>query len=257
MLREAKMLKGCVVRAEDGPIGRVDGVFFDDQSWGVRYLVVDTGGLLSDEKVLILPDFVEEINEAMPASVRVSLTREQVEKSPCVEADRPVAAQQEVDYYAYHGAAPYWGAWEAAGWGVSGPGFPPYTRPDAEAGAEERGDPHLRSSTEVRGYAIRSRDRTIGHVEDFIVDDQDWEIRYVIVDTRDWLPGKKVPLSAAWVSGISWAGAEIEVDLMAEEIRSAPEWSPGTTINRQYETELHAHFGRTPYWIRRRDNVNR
>lgn len=107
----------------------------------------------------------------------------------------------------------------------------------------------------MRGYAIRSRDRTIGHVEDFILDDRDWQIRYVIADTRDWLPGKKVPISAAWVCGISRAGAEVEVDLTAEEIRSAPEWSPGTTMDRRYETELHAHYGRTPYWVPRRDNA--
>lgn len=120
MLRAAKQLKGCLIRAEDGPMGRMGGVYFDDESWGVRYLVVDTGGLLPAEKVLILPDSVEGISEAMPASVRVDLTRQQVEKSPPVEADRPVAAQQEADYYAYHGAASYWGPGRPPGGGYPG-----------------------------------------------------------------------------------------------------------------------------------------
>lgn len=253
MLREAKMLKGCPVRAEDGPAGRVGGVLFDDADWGVRYLVVDTGGLLPGESVLILPDSVEEIDEALPASVRVRLTRGQIWDSPPIEADRPVAAQQEADHHAHHGTDR--GAWEAAGWGLSVPVFPLYPD-DAETGTGAQGNPHLRSSREVRGYAVRSRGRTVGHVEDFVFDDRGREIRYLIVDTRDWLPGRKTPISSAWVSNISWADAEVEVDLTAEELHAALAWSPGTAIDRRYETELHARYGRTPYWLRRRDNAD-
>ncbi len=247
MLRETKMLEGCLVRAEDGPAGRVVGVLFDDESWGVRYLAVDTGGLLPGERVLMLPDFVEAVNEAMPANVRVRITQEQVGESPPVGADRPVSARQEADYYAHLASVPYWGA--------SVPVFPLYVDPEVAGG--EDGDPHLRSAKEVRGYAIRTADRTIGHVQDLIYDDRDWMVRYLIVGTRDWLPGKKVPVSTDWVSGISWSGAEVRLDLAADEIQSAPEWRPGTVMDRRHETELHAHYGRTPYWIRRQDDSNR
>lgn len=243
MLRETKMLEGCLILADDGPAGRVAGVLFDDESWGVRYLVVDTGGLLSGERVLMLPDFVEAVNEAMPASVRVGITQEQLRESPPVSADRPVSARQEADYYAHLAAAPYWGA--------PVPVFPLYVDPEF---GEEDGDPHLRSAKEARGYAVRAADRTIGHVEDLIYDDRDWVVRYLIVDTRDWLPGKNVPVSADWVAGIGWSGAEIGLDLAADEIRSAPGWRPGTVMDRRYETELHAHYGRTPYWIRRQED---
>ena len=240
MLRETKMLEGCLVRAENGPAGRVVGVLFDDETWGVRYLVVDTGGRLPGERVLMLPGFVEGVNEAMPANVEVGLTREQVWESPPVGADRPVSARQEADYYAYLATAPYWGS--------AVPVFPLYV--DSQVGREEEGDPHLRSAKEVRGYAVRSGDRSIGHVEDLVYDDRHWEIRYLIVDTRDWLPGKKVPVSVDWASGVSPFDGRVEVDLTAEEIRSAPGWEPGTVIDRRYETELHVHYGRTPYWVR-------
>lgn len=247
MLRETKMLEGCLVRAEDGPAGRVAGALFDDEGWGVRYLVVDTGGRLPGERVLMLPDFVEAVNEAMPASVRVGLTREQVWESPPVEADRPVSAQQEADYYAQLAAAPYWGA--------SVPVFPLYV--DPEVGGEGDRDPHLRNAKEVRGYEILTADRPIGHVRDLIYDDRDWAIRYLIVDTRGWLPGKMVPVSVDWVSRVSRSGAEVGLDLASDEIQSAPEWRPGTVMDRRYETELHAHYGRTPYWIRRQDDAVR
>lgn len=89
------------------------------------------------------------------------------------------------------------------------------------------------------------------------MDDRDWAIRYLICDTRDWLPGKKVPFPAARVSGISWAGTVAEVDLTPHEIRTAPEWRAGMTMDRRYETEVHAHYGRTPYWVGRHDDANR
>jgi len=208
VLRETKALEGCLVRAADGLAGRVDAALFDDESWSVRYLVVDTGGRLPGERVLMLPGFVEGVNEAMPTSVEVGLTREQVWESPAVEADRPVSVRQEADYYAYLAAAPYWGA--------SVPVFPLYV--DPETVEEEDGDPHLRSAGEVRGYTVRSGEgRSIGHVEALIYDDHDWTVRYLIVDTRDWLPGKKVPVSAEWVLGVSPSGARVDVDLTDKE----------------------------------------
>lgn len=246
MLRETKMLEGCLIRADDGLAGRVGGVLFDDESWAVRYLIVDTGGRLPGRRVLMLPGFVEGVNEAMPASVRVGLTREQVWESPPVEPGRPVSAWQEADHYAHLAAAPYWGA--------SVPVFPLYV--DPEVGGQEGGDPRLRTAREVRGYAVRSGDRSVGHVEDLIYDDHDWTVRYLVVDTRDRLPGKKVPVSADWILGIGRSGAEVELDLTAEEIRAAPGWKPGTVIDRRYETELHAHYGRMPYWVGRRDKPN-
>ena len=248
MLRETKMLEGSLVRAEDGPAGRVAGVLFDDEGWAVRYLVVDTGGRLPGERVLMLPDFVEGVNEAMPASIDVGLTREQLWESPPVEADRPVSARQEADYYAYLAGAPYWGA--------SVPVFPLYVDPGA--GTEEGGDAHLRSAKEVRGYAVLSGEgRPIGHVEGIVYDDAGWAVRYLIADTRDWLPGKKVPVSADWVLDVSSSAAQIEVDLTAEEMHTAPAWEPGTVMDRRYETELHAHYGRTPYWVRQQGNSTR
>ncbi len=243
MLREMRMLEGCLVRAKDGLAGRVAEVLFDDEIWGVRYLLVDTGGRLPGRRVLMLPNFVEGVSAAMPASIRVRIAQRQVWESPLVHADRPVSARQEAAYYAHLYATSYWD--------LPVPVFPLYVDPeDVDPGDV---DPYLRSAREARGYTIRTQDRPIGHVEDLIYDDEDWTVRYLIVDTRDWLPGKKVPVSVEWVTRISWSGAEVGLDLAADEIRSAPEWRPGTVIDRRYETELHAHYGRTPYWVRRQD----
>ncbi len=117
--------------------------------------------------------------------------------------------------------------------------------------AEERGDPHLRSTKEVEGYYIRATDGEIGHVEDFVVDDEEWAIRYVVVDTRNWLPGRKVLVSPRWISHLSWPQKEVYVDLTRDETKSAPEWDPDAPLDRQYEMRLHEHYGRPPYWVYR------
>ncbi len=120
---------------------------------------------------------------------------------------------------------------------------------EGEAIFEERGDPHLRSTKEVAGYRIGAADGEVGHVEDFVVDDEEWAIRYLGVDTRNWLPGKKVLVSPRWVSEVSWTRREVYTDLESSEIKSAPEWDPDAPIDYEYEIRLHEHYGRPPYWL--------
>jgi sporulation protein YlmC with PRC-barrel domain len=239
-----KDLRGYSVYATDGNVGGVSDLYFDDESWAIRYLVVKAGGRISNRKVLVSPDFVSEVDGDVMV-LRVKLSREQVENGPGIEADRPVAAQQEADYYAYYGAMPYWGG--------SGPApeltGAPYTNAYPAGPGAGRGDPHLRSAREVEGYRIRSMDGEIGHVEDFIVDDEAWAIRYVAVDIRNWLPGKKVLVAPRWISGIYWVDAEVSVDLGSIELKEAPAWDPDIPIDREYEIKLHNHYGRPPYWI--------
>ena len=55
MLTNASLIKGCTVAASDGHIGSVSDFLFDDSTWLVRWLVVDTGNWLSGRKVLLPP----------------------------------------------------------------------------------------------------------------------------------------------------------------------------------------------------------
>ena len=76
-------------------------------------------------------------------------------------------------------------------------------------------------------------------------------LRYVAVDTRNWLPGKKVLISPRWVSGVSCNHREVYVDLERAEIKTAPEWGPNAPLDREYEIRLDEHNVRTPYWVYR------
>jgi hypothetical protein len=252
MLRGANDLRRFAIRAADGEIGHVDQFFFDDQKWTVRYLVVDTGSWLPGRRVLISPIALGEVD--WPARcVEVRLTRQQVENSPDIGTEKPVSRQHEIDYFQYYGWPFYWagpGLWGSGmypGYLAAPPPVPP-PPPSAEPEEQEPGDPHLRATGEVAGYGVQTRDGEIGHVEDFILEMETWAIRYVVVDTRNWWPGKKVLLPPEWIESVSWPEAMIHVDLSRDVIKNAPEWDPSEPITREYESRLYGYYGRPGYW---------
>ena len=118
-------------------------------------------------------------------------------------------------------------------------------RPSEE---DNPGDPHLRSSREVIGYHIQATDDEIGHVEDFIVQDNGWVIRYMVVDTHNWLPGKKVLVATDWIEDVNWAERQVHVGLRRENIEEGPEFEPGMPVSRTYEQCLYDYYGRPVYW---------
>jgi hypothetical protein len=251
MLRKANDLTGYKLGAQDGEIGRVKQFYFDDESWTVRYLVADTGLWLSLRKVLISPFAVTGVNDAGKI-VDVNLTREQIEASPPIEADKPVSRQYEEQYFRYYGWPLYWhGPWL---WGPAPhPGgfmTAPLPVEPPPPGEKDRkpGDPHLRSMDEVTGYHIHARDGEVGHVEDFLFDDEDWAIRYLVVDTRNWWPGKRVLLAPQWITGVSWHESELRVDLNRDTIKDAPEFDESSPITRDFEIRLFHYYRREGYW---------
>ncbi len=250
MLNNATLLKGLTIQATDGELGTVDEFYFDDETWTIRYFVVNTGGWLDGRQVLISPISVTRI-DWRNKRLHVALTKERVEKSPSIDTHQPVSRQHEIDYSAYYGYNSYWG-----GPYMWGPAFYPadLSRKGAAHVSKERArrdsaDSHLRSSEAVTGYHVEATDGEIGHVEGFIVDDELWAIRYLEVATRNWLPGKKVLVSPAWIVRVSWLDSRVYAFLSREDIKSAPEYLESGLLSRDYENRLHTHYGHPPYWL--------
>src|SRR5689334_16325527 len=155
MLRRATSLKGYRLGAIDGEIGHVKEFYFDDHTWHVRYLVADTGRWLPHRKVLISSHALGWIEDA-DRVVHVQLTREQVEKSPSIDADKPVSRQFEEEYLRYFGWPLYWAdplMWSAPSMFLP----PPKDATAADQQKEKHDDPHLRSALEVIGYHLQAR----------------------------------------------------------------------------------------------------
>lgn len=266
MLRSLKELKDyTVMDLGNEVIGQVYDFYFDDVSWAVRYLVVDSGTWLPGEKVLISSAALGQPDWGGGVSLPVRLTKQQIEESPSTEADEPPSRHQEVKLAHHFGWPAYWKDVTVSDAQAAGIGTEAYLEMMREAESEEQAEmtaleepvtgediprPHLRRAAEVTGYYIHATDGDIGHIEDFIVDTQDWVIRYAVVDTRNWLPGRKVLVASMWIEAIDSDESEVYVDLPRDLIKKSPEFDPSDPINRDYEAHLFDYYGRPKYWSR-------
>ncbi len=102
---------------------------------------------------------------------------------------------------------------------------------------------------DYHGYHIHATDGELGHIEDFIIDDKTWAIRYLIIDTRNGLPGRKILLTSQWIDHMSWSESKVFMNLPCETIRQAPAYTTEESLpSRDYETSLHQHYNRPIYW---------
>ena len=257
ILWESSSVLGFGIRATDGSIGTLEDLLFEDTDWAMRWAVVDTGSWLPGRRVLLPPSSFGPV-DAVAREFPVDLTRERVKDAPGLDSDAPVSRQLESQIFGYYGWTPYWAPGYPIGPGAvgglaapvppAGVAEPTVMRADEQAPGQLEGDPHLRSVREVTGYYVEATDGEIGHVEDFMVDENGWAIRYLLVDTKNWWPGKIVLISPAWLRDISWGDRKVFVDVSREKVKSSPEYDPAASLGRGYEERLYDHYGYPPYW---------
>jgi len=253
MLRSLKDLERYTVAASDGDLGRVVDFLFDDEQWVVRHLIVETGGFLAGRRVLISPISFRRADWSNRC-FHVNLTMDLVKNSPSVDTALPVSRQHEWDNYRYYGYPAYWG--DSTLWSMGdsnspmadGPwNAPPLGGPAMPATIVRSDDIHLRSAREVREYHVDGQGEDVGHVDDFVVDDLLWAVRYLAVATSAWWFSKKVLISPDWATRIDWAEGKVFVAQSREAIKDSPAWDPEAPINREYETRLFDYYGRPQY----------
>jgi len=222
MLRSIQQLYRNKLGASDGEIGHVKDFYFDDQNWAVRYLVADTGSWLPGRQVLIAPHAFGDFHRAANVLL-VNLTRQQIERSPSIEAHKPVSRQYEEEYFRYYRWPFYW---QGGGlWGMSDVpvlDLPANPLPGESSHVPDRADAHLRSTQAMHGYHIKVGDETLGHVCDFMMDAQRWAIRQLVINTGHWLSGREVQIPTSKVVRISYAESTVFVNLTREAITQSP-----------------------------------
>lgn len=222
MLKSINSLMGNDVRGTDGEVGEVADFLFDDITWTVQYLVVNTGGWLTGKKVLLSPRVIDR-SIAKDSVLSIGLSREETEQSAAIDSDAPVSRQKQMELTQCYGWPVYWH-------GLGAAGVVPAASAGAEAATDSEADPHLRSSSEVKGYTLEAKDGEIGNVYDFIVEQQTWTIQKIAVDTGGWLPGRKVLLSHAWAEEVRWAEGTLTVNMTKDQVQSAPDYDPDSPI---------------------------
>ena len=205
MLLLTRQMMGASIEASDGKVGKLCDLLFDDQTWNVRDLVLTAGSWLNRRRITLPPDVVEHKDWADHRLSIAGLTRQQVIESPGSETHLPVgpAALEEATVVDWD---VYWINLLEHPWQVSD-------------------DPHLRNTVEVIGYHIRCTDGPIGHITDFVVDDEAWTIRYLLVDTRNWLPGKHVLVAPSRVDDIDGHRREVRLLLPRETVKCSPQYT--------------------------------
>jgi uncharacterized protein YrrD len=235
-LRNAKDLLGYSIRATDGEIGTIADLYFDDQRWAIRYIVVDTGGWLTGRKVLISPRAFG-VPEWHAKVLPVSLTKKQVENSPDVDTNKPVSRQHEIAHLGYYEYPFYWGGSGLWGMGEYPGDLSSQMAIEQELRANEPKDgtdaplptgedSHLQSFNAVMGYHIHATDGEIGHVDDMLIDERSWAIRDLVVNTSNWWGGHKVLIAPNSIASVDWPDAEVAVALSRADVQKAPAYDP-------------------------------
>ena len=223
MHHNIKELYGNKLAASDGDIGHIQDFYFDDQTWVIRYLVADTGSWLTGRQVLLSPHALGPW-DAAAKTLHVNLSRQQIEKSPSIEAHKPVSRQYEIEYYNYYGWPAYWNG--DAIWGPSlYPQILPPSKDQLEAHLKHhhRAEKHLQSAHAVAGYQIQAVDGAIGTLRGFRVNDRSWVISDLMVEAGHWYAGKEILITPGKVERISYEESTVFVRLTKADVQRTAE----------------------------------
>jgi hypothetical protein len=244
MKRSLNNLIKYSLRSKDESKGKVKDFLFDDESWIIRYLEADFGKLFSSKRVLIPrvflgnPDWEEK-------EFPIELSEELIKAGPDIQEHVPVSRQYEAELIKHFDLTPYWPYTyaEPSGGSLFFPPRPLVVPPIPADVKEEDVDTNLRSFKEVEGYRINAHEKEMGHIVDLIVDDEDWQIVYAVVDFIKWLPmSKKVLISIEGMQEISYVEREVKVDMTPEQLENAPEYDPDKILHVEEEKKLYDFF---------------
>ena len=238
MLISTHNLTRYKVQAVDGGIGRCQDILFDDRMGGMRYMVASTAKWLPGRKVVVPPVYLEKPDQ-FGERIPVLLTKKEIEECPPLEEHQTVSRQYEIAYHQHYSLPFYWG----------NPEPPILTPAEAESvQADDVSDNHLQSAVEVIGYDVEGTDGDAGKVKDLLLDDQDWSIKFLIVDTGGLLSSHQVLISFNWLMEVRWPDRRVRFNLSEGAIESSLEYDPQNEVDLNHLIETHKAYDRPEYW---------
>ncbi len=251
MLYRADAILNQKVEATDGVVGVVRDLYFDDVSWTLRYLVVDTGGWLTGRDILISSESLVEYCEERGVMV-TRLSQMQIENSPAAETGQPISRLSEMQLSQYYGWSPYWSA--TAGLfplsktysfprdAAAPNGGPLSSKFESEFQKQSQMEPNLRSFSHLKDYALHASDGDVGQVEDLLIEPETWRITHLIADTRLWWPGGLVVIDRALIDRICWPERQIAVSMTRAEVKNSPAYDRRHKLNENFQTTVSSYY---------------
>lgn len=241
MLHTLNDLGNFTVNAIDGYVGKVKDFYFDDRTWKIRYLVVESGTWLKNRKVLLQGDAIKYVSMENK-TLTLDASMYDVKNGPSIDRDIAISPQSEIDYLSYYGYSFY-----RASSGVDVHGLEQDDGQIAEVFANvdsvrrQYGDRHLRSCKEIINYAIEAIDSEVGHLQGILFDDDTWSVAYLMVNTSNWWLGHQVLIEPQSIKDVSWGDARIYLDLLRQQVQDAPIYDPDTLdVNESYSYQKNA-----------------
>ncbi len=215
------VIEGFSLQARDGNIGKVKNFYFDDSNWKIKYAVVQVGSWLNGHEVLIKSS---ELGKAdlSHSIMTVALTKDQITQSPDKETDLPIEGQHEADIRSHmeYGVYFSWGEGFIGSHNFDMPNFND-TRLHENFGGKQF-DSHLRGANFMRGCELETKDGILGKIKDFIIDDEEWTIRNLIVDIGTIFESKRVIIPCEWITGFKDEEMIVTTSASKDQIKNAP-----------------------------------
>lgn len=196
MIITATQVWGCRLHTSDGKQARVRDLLFDDRTWRIEYIVVKLPHLLAED-VLLRPSQTSGTAWASRA-LETPLSMDEVRAAPALLSNPPVAKQGEL-------ATVQMVAWEAYWTGL-------FDR------MPKFGDPHLRNMGAITGHRVLGIDSKVGWIDNFVIDDEDWSVRYLVVRLGPRRNGRRVVVEPEVVGTISWPTRSVSLKLPRDAI---------------------------------------
>lgn len=260
MLRKMSALQNFNLRGVNGDLGKVTDFYFDQHQFILRYIIIDTGSWLKDEQTIISTEVIKNI-DYQNKLINTDLEAEKIESAPSPDKNKPVSKAVEEKLSKYFNWPLYW----ISDHSTAGPtilaGSPMREKlydfqniiDEKSLNTEDEVESNLRSFKEVKNYHIKAENKEFGYLKDLFVDEDNWQIRYLLIDTRNFFPGKKILIAPSWIQNISWDKEKIYISQTKEELKNCPEYQEKRSeqlVERSYEEKLYDHYNKIKYWRR-------
>jgi hypothetical protein len=218
MLLNVHTLCQYTILAKGGDIGNIDDFLFDEDTWKIRYLITDTSNGPSRRKVLLPAIALDQTNQ-VSRKIPIHLTKEQVNNCPSIDTNALMSRQIQSRLNEVYPVFMYWAM---SGYVSTSLPLAPVSNQQSQS---EEHNIAFRSVEDIGHCFIQAVDGDLGAIEEIVVDDESWSIRYIVANPTKWLLGRKFWVLPTWIETIDWEAQQVFLKISKEQLKNSPDYS--------------------------------